>query len=125
TVLRYEVFSPLGLFEREGVLPAAAVDCRATGLGDGRVLITAGLDAQGAPSATAWWVDLSTGRSSPAAPMPQPRAGHALIGLRDGGVWALGGFSDAGLLDTTLAYDVVADRWSAGPLLPYGVMNAT
>jgi len=65
-------------------------------VGDGRALVTGGLDSSGAPLAGAEVMDAVTGGFSPASPMSVPRARHACAALPDGRVLVAGGVTTGG-----------------------------
>ena len=64
----------------------------AVALGDGRVLITGGIDRPGGPTTDAAWIyDPDEAVFRPISPMSSSRRGHAMVLLNDGRVLVIGG----------------------------------
>ncbi|MFB3915173.1 MAG: kelch repeat-containing protein [Terriglobales bacterium] len=84
-------------------------------LPDGRILITGGVDASGAPLAGAEYFN-PDGSFSPAPPMSTPRTGHAAVWLLTGEVLVIGGTtSGGGITNSAEAFDPLTDSWRTLP----------
>lgn len=94
-------------------------------LGDGRVLVIGGVDAQGNGLSSCELYDPATGTFAPAGSMAWRRALHAAVRLRDGRVMVAGGTTSmanlsltiAGALPTVEIYNPAANSWSSAPSL--------
>jgi Protein kinase domain/Kelch motif len=88
---------------------------------DGRILAIGGITEGLGPDAVLGSVEAYTPRTDrwqPLAPLRTPRRGLAAAVGRDGRVWAIGGFDNAGAaLRSVEVYDPRSGTWSAGPPL--------
>ena len=93
-----ELFNPITTAVRPaGTLIDAREHHQATLLGDGRVLVTGGVDAGGAALASAEIFNPQVGSFVAARPLRVARAGHGALVLCDGTVLLVGGGSGAEL----------------------------
>ena len=132
-------------FELAGVTFGVGLLSQSTGLADGRVLFTGGLDLSGQPTADAAVFDPVTGLTTEIS-MGTPRAGHQATLLDDGRVFVTGGFENVtidlagalanplalldvfqSLLGSTEFFDPVAGAFTSGPnmLEPRALHTAT
>ena len=104
-----------GAFAAVGSMTVARGAHTATRLPDGRVLIVGGVDGRRALT-TVELFDPATDQFVPAADLPAPRATHGATLLAGGRVLVAGGQSGTGhgnsLVDTAVAFDPVAGRWT-------------
>jgi hypothetical protein len=110
------VFAPSGARQATVPLPGPAVGCGAAVDSRGSIIIVGGTDADGGALASVHRIDVTTLVASVGPPMPQPRAGHAVTRLADGGVLVIGGSStgSAGVSAYVLLED---DTWRPAPPL--------
>jgi hypothetical protein len=99
-----------------------------TQLGDGRWLLTGGVNATNDPQASCEIYDPATDSFTPVAPMSSPRMGHTATLLGNGRVLVTGGLIAVTVVPTQLSairdatntteiYDPLTNTWSPGPLL--------
>ena len=91
-----------------GSMAEARAGHKATLLGDGRVLVTAGSD-----TGSAEVYDPSTGMWSSTGSIAEVRAFNTATLLADGRVLVAGGVGEAGLLDSAEMYDPSTGTWSS------------
>jgi hypothetical protein len=113
-------------WEDAGITFGVGLFSQTTGLADGRVLFTGGLDLTGQPTAAAALYDPATGQTTPLA-MNAPRAGHGASRLGNGKVLITGGFSSfdlanilslfQGIQGTTELFDPATQTFAPGPIL--------
>jgi hypothetical protein len=91
-----------------------------------RLLVAGGLTPAGRTSAV-WSVNLATGSVRAWPPLPTPTA-YVTLAAWQGTVWAVGGDSAHGILDTVLRWDAAEQRWVNAGRLPvptyYGALVA-
>src|SRR5438477_11674917 len=86
---------------------------KATGLSDGRALITGGRNSAGIVIADAEIFDPNTGESSAVAPMGTARVDHTATLLKDGRVLITGGSNATGALNSAEIFDPSTGTFSA------------
>jgi large repetitive protein len=91
---------------------------RATLLGNGKVVLTGGIDASGTPLATAELYDPMAGKFSAAATMNAARYNHVAVILNDGTVLVVGGTGSSFALSSAEVYDPVMNLFQ-----PVGSMS--
>jgi hypothetical protein len=117
---RTEEWQPAGLTFGVGMFS------QTTGLPDGRMLFTGGLDATGAPTAAAAVYD-PVAQTTTTLTMGSPRAGHGASVMGNGRVLITGGLSAidltnplslfTGLQATTEIFDPATDTFAPGPVM--------
>jgi N-acetylneuraminic acid mutarotase len=101
----------------ETTLPGEGLNAPAAALVDGRIYVLGGFGTTtNVPTATVRAYDIASRRWGTAAPLPEPRGGHAAVVLA-GKIHVLGGGNDVETLALHSVYDPATDRWSeAAPL---------
>ena len=107
---------------RTSCSPTPRFQHSATGLADGRVLVTggwrhSGLQTSVLPLGETQIYDASANAWSRAAFLNTARAQHAAVALADGRVLVVGGVNHAPLSDTEI-YDPAADTWTRAAPMP-------
>jgi hypothetical protein len=90
-------------------------------LGDGRVLVSGGLDGSAAPLQSldsAEIYDPTTRTWVAVGPLGMARSGHSSTLLEDGRVLVAGGEAPGGALDSTELFDPDSGEWTPGPSMP-------
>ena len=93
-------------------MKVARFDQAAVRLKDGRVLVSGGSDAAGAPLASAEIYDPATGHWTPTGSMRTARYGHTLTVLSNGWVLAAGGQANGASTGSSEIYDPATGSWS-------------
>jgi N-acetylneuraminic acid mutarotase len=101
----------------ETTLPGEGLNAPAAALVDGRIYVLGGFGTTtNVPTANVRTYDIASRRWGTAAPLPEPRGGHAAVVLA-GKIHVLGGGNDVETLALHSVYDPATDRWSeAAPL---------
>jgi N-acetylneuraminic acid mutarotase len=112
-------YVPSNQWAPTGDLQQARAGAASALLYDGHILVTGGLDATGAPSATAERYSPDGGQflATP-TPMSTARANHTATLLADGRVLVAGGVSASGLATASVEiFDGATNSWTPGPSL--------
>jgi hypothetical protein len=116
-----EIYDPAtGTFSETagGPMASARRDHCMNTVGDGKVLITGGFGAGGAPLATAELFDPKTERfTTLVATLAHARANHSATELPTGEILVAGGYGGSVVLDSTEIYDPDSKTFRAGPTL--------
>jgi hypothetical protein len=116
-----EIYDPAtGIFSdtKWGPMASARSGHRMNTVGDGKVLITGGFGAGGAPLPTAELFDPKTERfTTLGASLEHARANHSATELPTGEILVAGGYGEGGVLSSTEIYDPDSKTFSAGPTL--------
>ena len=108
----------LGTLRVAGSMLQARKDFSAAALQDGTVLMTGGLDANGAPLSTTEIFDPAKEISSAGPPLLAPRANHSAYAMaHNGSVLIYGGTGTSGVLGTTEIYTPWTGAFSQGSQL--------
>lgn len=97
--------------------PTAVVDGQAAVLSE-RIYVPGGKDAKGNPVAVTEVYDIALGRWRPAASLPRPLAGYALVAF-EGRLFLFGGWDGSRYRDEVLRYTPEDDRWDEVARLPF------
>ncbi|MGC8875409.1 MAG: Kelch repeat-containing protein, partial [Chloroflexia bacterium] len=97
--------------------PTAVVDAQAAVLSE-RIYVPGGKNAQGNPVVVTEVYDVGLGRWRPAASLPRPLAGYALVAF-EGRIFLFGGWDGTRYRDEILRYTPEDDRWDEVGRLPF------
>lgn len=99
-------------------LPGDGLNAPAAAFFDGRIYVIGGFGATTNVATDAVHVyDVETGGWTEAAPLPEPRGGHAAA-VVDGKIHVVGGGNSVSTLDLHSVYDPASDSWSEAAPLP-------
>jgi N-acetylneuraminic acid mutarotase len=105
-------------WSEETTLPGEGLNAPAAALVDRRIYLIGGFGTTtNVPTDTVRVYDPAGRRWSTAAPLPEPRGGHAAVVL-DGKIHVLGGGNSVETLALHSVYDPATDRWSEAAPLP-------
>jgi uncharacterized repeat protein (TIGR01451 family) len=109
---------PSGAWNATGDMSQARAGATATLMRDGRVLVTGGLDASGAATASTERYSPDGGQFVQTASMSTPRTAHTSTLLPDGRVLVAGGVGANNIaLSSVEIYDPTSNAWTAGTSL--------
>jgi N-acetylneuraminic acid mutarotase len=116
-VLEVERFQD-GAWEDVATLPGEGLNAPAAAFVDGRIYVLGGFGTTTNVATDAVHVyDVESSRWSRAAPLPEPRGGHAAVVL-DGRIHVLGGGNSVSTLALHSVYDPGSDTWREAAPLP-------
>lgn len=105
-------------WEDVAMLPGGGLNAPATAFIDGRIYVIGGFGTTTNVATAAVRVyDVEAGSWSEAAPLPEPRGGHAAA-VVDGNIHVVGGGNAVSTLDLHSVYDPASDSWSEAAPLP-------
>ena len=103
---------------REAALPEPGLNAPAAATVRGRLYLIGGFNAMSnVPTAAVRVYDIGARQWRAAAPLPEPRGGHA-VAVLDGRIHVIGGGNAKSTLDLHSVYDPASDTWTARAPLP-------